>query len=201
MALDFGDMSRRGQWMVIGGVCAVMAGAFYYYVFSPNQERVGYLRGQIASIRNEIQRTRQIAEQLGELQAELEGLESRLATLKNILPEMQESDFLLRIVQRAASDSNLQIRRFTWEDDVLHDFYAETPLELDVTGTYHNLALFFDRISKFARIITVGQVSIEALTDGTGSIQSTFTASTFFFLPEEEVATEPAEGAPTGAGG
>ena len=201
MALEFGDMSRRGQWSVIGLVCVVLIVVFYYYVYSPGMEETTQMRAQIAQLRLDNQRTLEIANQLPQLEAELAQLETRLEILKTILPEAQQTDFLLRIVQRAAADSNLEIRRFTFQSQVLHDFYAEMPLELDVTGTYHNLALFFDRISKFARIITVGQVSIQALTDGTGgTVQSTFTASTFFFLPDEEVEAADLAADPTTAG-
>ena len=189
MAFEFGDMSRRGQWGVVGVVCLAFVVVFYMYLWSPRSERITSMRNEIANVQLEIQRTRQVAEQLPELETEIAELEGQLAILKNILPEEQESDFLLRRVQSAASDTNLDLRRATFQDPILHDFYAEAPMELDVTGTYHNLARFFDLISKFARIITVGQVSITALQDNTvpGSIQATFTASTFYFLPEEEI--------------
>ena len=77
---------------------------------------------------------------------------------------------------------------------MLHDFYAEVPIELDLVGSFHDLALFFDRVSKFGRIVTVGQVAIQALDDGSpDTVQASCTASTFFFLPEAliTVAGEP----------
>jgi type IV pilus assembly protein PilO len=196
MAFDFNTMSKQGQWGLIGFFCVALAGVFYYYVWSPNAVVETRLRTEIGDIQLENQRTRQVANQLPQLEAELEVAEAQLATLSNILPEEQQTDALLRSLEQAASDSNLAIRRTSFPAPILHDFYAEMPMELDLVGTYHDLALFFDRISKFGRVVTVGQISIRTLAEGPNTIQATCTASTFFFLPD--VAT-PEQGAATGA--
>ncbi|MFQ5742813.1 MAG: type 4a pilus biogenesis protein PilO [Acidobacteriota bacterium] len=186
MALEFNTMSRRGQWGVIIGLCAAMVGAFYYYIWQSNQEVIVRVNNEIAQGTMEIERTRRIAAQLPELEKELELLASRLEVLRIILPEQRQTDLLLRRVEAAASDSNLDVTRTSFEDPVPHDFYAEAPFSMDVRGTYHNLALFFERIGKFARIINIDQVSISALEGSAGNtIQAACTAKTFFFLEEE----------------
>jgi type IV pilus assembly protein PilO len=196
MAFDFNTMSKQGQWGVIGFFCVALVGVFYYYVWSPNAVLETRLRTEIGDIQLENQRTRQIANQLPQLEAELAEAEGQLAILSNILPEEQQTDALLRGLQQAASESNLAIRRTNFPSPIMHDFYAEMPMELELVGTYHDLAMFFDRISKFGRVVTVGQISIRTLAEGANTIQASCTASTFYFLPE--VAT-PEEGAATGA--
>jgi type IV pilus assembly protein PilO len=189
MALDFSTMSRRGQWGVVLFVCVAMAVVFYIYVWQDSAERITRVQAEIATARMEINRTQLIAERLPELLAELERLEARLETLSIILPPAAETDELLRRVEAAASDSNLDVLRTSFEDPIPHDFYAEKPFSLDVRGTYHNLARFFDRVGKFARIINIDQVNISALEDGgNDSIQASCTAKTFFFLEEEAAA-------------
>ena len=113
-------------------------------------------------------------------------MEEQLTTLTNILPDAQQTDSLLRALQQSATDVNLEIRRFDQQAIVLHDFYAEVPIQLDVIGTYHDLALFFDRVAKFGPIVTVGEVSIRALQQPNSiyTIEAQCTASTFYFLPE-----------------
>lgn len=198
MALEFNTMSKNGQWGVIGGLCVVILGLFYWYYWAPAAERADTLRTTIATIQAENNRTREIADQLPQLEADLQVMEANLATLQNILPEARETDVLLRRLQTAAADTNLNLRRFENQDPILHDFYAEVPVQLDVTGSFHDLARFFDRVSKFGRIVTVGQVTITALTDGgPASIQSQCTASTFYFLPDAQVA-QPAAATTTG---
>ncbi len=185
MAFEFNEMSKNGQWGVIGMVCVAFIGVFYVYVWTPGAERIAFYQGEIGTIQLENQRTRQVADELPELVAEVAVLEGQLQILSNILPDAQEADVTLRRLQSAAADSNLQQRRLTFQDPVLHDFYAEVPIELDLVGSFHDLALFFDRVSKFGRIVTVGQVAITALEDGSpNTVQASCTASTFFFLPD-----------------
>lgn len=188
MALEFNDMPKQQQWGVIGGLCAVILGLFYWYYWAPTAVTTTAKQGQISQMQMDNQRTMLIAGQLAQLEVEVDTMESQLATLANILPEEQETDVLLRRLEAAAVDTNLVLRRSTYEAAVLHDFYAEMPIELDLVGSFHDLAMFFDRVSKFGRIVTVGQVTISAVSDGSpNTIQAQCTASTFYFLPEAEV--------------
>ncbi|MCH7823989.1 MAG: type 4a pilus biogenesis protein PilO [Acidobacteria bacterium] len=189
MAFEFNEMSKQGQWGTIGVICVAVIGAFYYYVWAPRAEETVQLSEQIEQMQLDNARTLLIAGQLPELEAELVVLEGRLATLSNILPDEQQTDSLLRTLQQSATDVNLEIRRFDQQAVILHDFYAEVPIQLDLVGSYHDLALFFDRVSKFGPIVTVGEVSIRALqAGGADTIQAQCTASTFYFLLEADVA-------------
>ena len=193
MALEFNQMSKQGQWGVIGILCAAILGAFYYFIWAPQAERANILDAQIVQMRIDNERTREIADQLPQLEAEVAAMEDQLETLRHILPEASETDALLRRLQSAAADTNLELQRTDYQPPVLHDFYAEQPIQLEVLGTFHDLARFFDRVSKFGRIVTVGRVSISAVTDGgPNTIQSQCTASTFYFLPEDQVSAQDA---------
>ncbi len=191
MAFEFNAMSKQGQWGTVGFMCVAVIAIFYYYIWAPRAEEVTELSSQIEAMQLDNQRTRVEAGRLPEVEAELEVMEGRLVTLSNILPEEQQTDSLLRTLQQSATDVNLEIRRFDQQAEILHDFYAEVPIQLDLVGNYHDLALFFDRVSKFGPIVTVGEVSIRALdqaTSGRDTIQAQCKASTFYFLPEVEVA-------------
>jgi len=194
MAFEFGTMSRRGQWGVIAFVCVAMSVVFYIYVWQGQAENLTRVQAEISAAELEIRRTQEISARLPELQEELAVLEARLDTLSIILPAAAETDELLRRVEAAASDSNLDVLRTAFEDPIPHDFYAEKPFSLDVRGTYHNLARFFDRVGKFARIINIDQVNITALDQGgNDSIQASCTAKTFFFLEDAAAAAIEAE--------
>ena len=199
MALEFNEMSKQGQWGTIGLICVAVVGVFYYYVWAPTAEETERLTLEITQMSLDNQRTRLIASQLPLLETELAVLEGQLVTLSNILPEEQQAVSLLRTLQQSATDVNLEIRRFDQQTVILHDFYAEVPIQLDLVGTYHDLALFFDRVSKLGPIVTVGEVSIRALQQvGADTIEAQCTASTFYFLPDDEATDPDAVG---GAGG
>jgi Tfp pilus assembly protein PilO len=66
------------------------------------------------------------------------------------------------------------------------EFYSEWPIPIEIRGSYHNLASFFDRLSKFARLFNIENFSIKTLPNQTEdvTISSTFTAKTYIFLEE-----------------
>jgi Tfp pilus assembly protein PilO len=89
-----------------------------------------------------------------------------------------------------AFDSRLDLIRFTPRGEVNREFYSEWPIPMEIRGSYHNLASFFDRLSKFARIFNIENFTIKALTSQSDdlTISSTFTAKTYIFLEEEAAA-------------
>ena len=85
-----------------------------------------------------------------------------LQFLKAVLPEQKDVADLLRRIQTLATQSNLAIRGFKPAPSVTKQLHAEWPIALQLDGTYHNLAMFFDRVSKFSRIINVSGIAIRA---------------------------------------
>ena len=89
-------------------------------------------------------------------------LEARLESLKAVLPEQKDVADLLRRIETLATQSNLAIQGFKPAPSVTKQLHAEWPIALQLDGTYHNLAMFFDRVSKFSRIINVSNIAIRA---------------------------------------
>jgi type IV pilus assembly protein PilO len=79
-----------------------------------------------------------------------------------VLPEEKDVADILRRLQGLAAQSSLSIQRFTPQPSVQQAMYAEVPFKLQAEGTYHNLGAFFDRISKFPRIINISSINIKA---------------------------------------
>jgi type IV pilus assembly protein PilO len=107
----------------------------------------------------------------------------------------------MRKVQALAAQSNLQIKTFTPQPVVNKDFYQEWPIKVDVQGTYHNLALFFDRVSRLSRLVNIGNLKVQSLTQQSGSrtISATCTATTFVYVDTPPPAAPPGRGAPAAA--
>ena len=181
------DMSRQTRWLIGGLLCAVGVGLFYMQVWQANVSRITDLQDQIEILEAEIQQSQSVAASLPELEAQLTDLNEQLGILRHILPEERETDQLLRRVAAVAAESNLTIDNIAFEELVPHDFYAESPINLQLTGTYHNLAHFFDQIANFARIINVGEVSVRTLDDDPlNTVKASCVAMTFIFLEEGE---------------
>ena len=84
-------------------------------------------------------------------------------------------------MQGLATQSNLTILRFTPAPPKQQPMYQEVPYRISTEGTYHNLGLFFDRVSKFPRIINVSDITIRALPtpNANATIIAECTATTF----------------------
>lgn len=187
MARSLSDLPPRQQWVVAGVLSLALVVIYYMQFWSSYEEQIERHVSQVAEMRTEVRRMELIAQQLPEAEEELQTLETRLEILSNILPEEYETAELLRGVGTLAAQSNLVIRDLAFQDPVPYEFYAESPIELELTGTYHDLARFFDRVAKFARIINVDEVDITAEDDGSDpgtTVRATVTAKTFIFIDE-----------------
>ena len=98
---------------------------------------------------------------------------------------------ILRRVQGLATQSSLNIQRFTPQEPKQEALYAALPFKIRAEGTYHNLGLFFDRLSKFPRIINVGEIVIKPRQpqDATASIEVECVTTTFVLQESKAPAT------------
>src|SRR6187200_2435755 len=164
MELSLSKLPWYGQ---IGAFVLVSAGAvfgFWKFYVSEIQSDLQMRQARLANLRADVAKGQATARQLPQFQGQVKELENRLENLRQILPEEKDVADTLRRIETLAAKSNLAIQRFTPGKVVQQKLYAEIPYKLEAEGTYHNLASFFDQISKFPRIINVGEISIKAKT-------------------------------------
>lgn len=171
------------------------AGAFWNFYARDAQVSIDQRRGQLAKLRQEIDRGLGTARRLPEFRREVASLEAQLERLRAVLPEEQDVADLLRRVQGMATQSNLAILGFTPHAVAKKQLHAEWPIGLKLSGNYHDLGSFLERVSKFPRIINVGEIKIETRTaqnDGT-TITAECTATTFVLLDPKQAAAAAAK--------
>jgi type IV pilus assembly protein PilO len=120
--------------------------------------------------------------------AEALQIEGRFNEVKAQLPEQKEIPELLRQVSNLGRDSGLEVTLFRQKPEILHDLYAEVPVEMAVRGGYHQIALFFDKVRHLDRIVNVSDISVKnpQPVDGQMYVEASFFATTYRFLSEEE---------------
>lgn len=197
-------MSVAGQIGVGVAIAAVIGVGFYYAYWSGAAEEREQKVVKVESLEKEIRALEVTANKLQEFQREVQILEAKLETLKRILPPAKEIPDLMRKMQSLASQSNLQIKVFTPTAVVNRDFYQEQPINIAVSGTYHNLAMFFDRISRLSRLVNVGNLKIAALSTQSPSrtIDANAVATTFIYVEQPSTPggpPRPGQPAPAGA--
>ena len=168
----------------IGAFVVVCAGAvfgFWNFYVSEVQTDIAMRQSHLTALRTDVNKGIATARRLPEFQSQVTALEARLESLRNVLPEQKDVADTLRRIQGLATQSNLTILRFTPAPQKQQPLYAEVPYRISAEGTYHNLGLFFDRVSKFPRIINVSDIAIRANTQplSNSTITAECTATTF----------------------
>ncbi|MDH4065519.1 MAG: type 4a pilus biogenesis protein PilO [Acidobacteriota bacterium] len=177
-------------WHVQLGVFVLIAaagvGAFYWFYEIPQQQVLAARARELETIRVRNSRGSETARQLPEFRAQVADLERRLEALKPILPEEKDVGDLLRRIQSLATQSNLTILGFRPQPIASREIHAEWPIGLELEGNYHNLGAFLDRVSRFPRIINVGNLVISAKSEATSnsSILVSCTATTFVLVDQ-----------------
>jgi type IV pilus assembly protein PilO len=190
-------------WYIGGGLGlllgVVVFGLGWWQFLSPMKDQLVAGDQQLADLQTKIQEGRAAKQQLPKFRDEVHQLEVELDKLLRILPARRNTPDLLRRIRSLAEQGDFSLRRFTPGNLSDKEFFSEWPLAISVDGTYHNLALFFDRISRFSRIINIEDLTITAQTTGQHTITASFTAKTFVY--KEPSATPPAPaGQPPGGG-
>jgi type IV pilus assembly protein PilO len=177
-------------------------GIFYYYYEIPAHADMQARQTQLQSLRGDINKGLATARKLPEFRSQVSDLEARLSNLKAILPEEKDAADLLNRMQAVAAQSNMTIKGFKPAPIVTKQLHAEWPITLELEGTYHNLATFFDRVGKFTRIVNISGLDVKGRekSESNATITATCVATTFVLLDKQQAAGGRG-GAPAGRGG
>jgi type IV pilus assembly protein PilO len=159
------SLSKLPWYAQLGAFVLVSAGAvfgFWNFYVSELSADLDLRQGRLTQMRTDIAKGTATAKQLPQFQGQVAELENRLENLRQVLPDEKDLADILRRIEGLAVKSNLKIQRFQPSKVVQQKLYAEIPFRLEAEGTYHNLGAFFDQISRFPRIINVGEISIKS---------------------------------------
>lgn len=161
--------------------------------FSRKEKKIASLETTLEKKQAEIRKGKQALEKLAQLEQDIAKLEQKLADLRQILPTEPELGDLLKWIKSLADQTNLDLRTFNPQGRNQQEFLSEQPIKMQVAGTYHELGMFFDRISKYARIINVEGVQIDPNRSRGGSdrdlratIQAQFVAKTYIYREDPD---------------
>lgn len=204
MDISLTKLPWYGQVGAFVALTVTGVGLFYYYYEAPARSEIAGREITLKALRADVAKGQATEKKLPEFRAQVDELEDRLASLSEVLPEEKDGAELLRQMQATAVQSNLTIKSFKPAPVVTKQLHSEWPISLELDGTYHNLALFFDRVGKFARIVNITGLTVKGR-DGSkdkGDTRATITAScvaTTFVLLDKPAPRKGAKGAPATA--
>src|SRR5262245_3968975 len=198
----FGLKLEDKKWFVALGIGlfigALPAGAGRYAWFTGINNDIKNKRAELANLQQEIEKGRAAERKLAQFREEVKRLELELSKLLQILPSKRNTEELIKRIEALTRQGDFTLKKFTPGEFIPKEFYSEWPIDISLDGTYHNLALFFDRMSRFSRIINVDDLKVNTLANAPGkSIAANFTAKTFISTGDETGGG--AAGAPGGA--
>ena len=164
-------------------IAIVAAGAFFdwkdqFEVLDKTQTEEGKLREQFAQ-----KKAKAVNYDL--YVAQLKEVEQSFGALVKQLPNRSEIDALLTDINQAGLGRGLQFELFKPGQVVVKDYYAELPIDIKVTGHYHDIGEFAADMAKMPRIVTLNNLALTAGKDGTLSLDAV--AKTFRYLDQEEL--------------
>jgi len=120
---------------------------------------------------------------------QLAEMEASFGALLRQLPETTEVESLLVDVSQTGLAAGLEIKKFKPSDEEKKGFYAELPISLEVSGSFHQLATFISGIAALPRIVTISDMKLEPFTgedQPDGKLKMAATAKTYRYLQEDE---------------
>lgn len=165
-------------------IASVGLGAYYYYYEMPARAEMTTREAKLAGLRHDVETGRATARKLQDFRRQVGELQARLDNLKAVLPDEKDAADLLRRMQTVAAQSNLTIKSFKPSPTVTKQLHAEWPINLELDGTYHNLAAFFDRVGKFTRIVNISGLDVKGKDkpEPNSTINASCIATTFVLL-------------------
>jgi len=180
---------------------AVITGVFWLNFYKANWQKLQELTDKAESLDKQVFEHQRKARELPKFIEETARLDKQLERVVLQLPDKKEIQALLSAVSALAVDTGLEVIKVSPQKELFRDFFAEVPMYLEVEGTFHQLATFFDEIGHLARIVNIGEISIDIVTETKDEVlvRGTCMVTAFRYLDESERIQAQPQAAP-GAG-
>jgi len=185
---DLFDRPPHQKLAIMGVIVLVVAVLDWTYLYGPSQRALTDLQAEVSQRRTELDSKRSKTNARAALERDLRDLGAELKRAQARLPDQREIANLLDNVAASGRQAGLEITLFRQKPEVLHDFYAEVPVEMQMRGTYQDVALFLDRVKRLDRIVNIANIQLTKprLEGERMLLDAACTATTFRFLDENE---------------
>jgi type IV pilus assembly protein PilO len=199
------DPNDPGRWPLpvrVGSValCFVVIAAFLFYflVWSDQKPVLDRVVAEEQDLRNTFKSKHSKAVNLEVYQQQLADIERSFGALLRQLPGKTEVPNLLVDISQVGVGAGLEEKLFQPSPEVKKDFYAELPIKIKLTGSYHQMGEFVSGIAALPRIVTLHEMTIKPDSkDAYDVLSFELTAKTFRYLDDAEVAAEKGKTATT----
>ena len=164
-----------------------------YFVDTSSQlEDLEKMRGEETRLKDQYLDKKKTAINLDLHRQQLREIDTQFGALLRQLPNRSQMDALLVDINQAGLGRGLQFELFKpAPQETLREFYAERPISVKVTGSYHDMGAFASDVGQLPRIVTLNDVTITAdPVKGASLLTMDATARTFRYLDDDELAAQ-----------
>ena len=180
-----GNISKVHRILICVATFIVITGMFVYFLYLPKFEKLDKLSSDYKNLENKLVSAKKKAAQLNKYREKMKIAEAQYKIAMKALPDKKEIPSLLTNISEAGKEAGLEFLLFQPKSEINKDFYAEIPVSIKVAGNYHNVGLFFDKVSRLFRIVNIKDIVMATTREGKG-LNTSCTAVTYRFVEAEE---------------
>lgn len=159
---------------------------FVYGLYMPRFEKIGNLEKENADHDAKLETAMNKAKYHAKYAAEVKEAEAQFKTTMVALPDKKEIPSLLSAISQSGNESGMDFLLFEPKPEAVKDFYAEIPVDIRIKGSFSNLLIFFDKISKLYRIVNIRDIKVNSDEKNKNILLTSGTAVTYKFVEKKE---------------
>ncbi|EGR1858576.1 fimbrial protein [Vibrio cholerae] len=172
------------QLLVILLIMLLIQGAGYWFYLMPKQDEIALLKQEEETVKATLRIKANKVAVLPQIQAQLDELKERYDFLLRQLPVQKELASMLASVSQLGLDSSLTFTRIDWGERESQEFLYRLPLNIELTGSYHDIGDFSQAIAKLPRIINFDDVDWQRVSQESSTLHFRVRAYTYQFKQE-----------------
>lgn len=193
--IDFNDLdiNNIGAWptpvkaIIIVLICMAALAAGYFFDVKKQQNNLERAERQEITLKTDFEAKQAKATNLDAYRQQMKEMEESFGTMLRQLPSKTEVEHLLVDISQTGLASGIEFKLFKPQKEVFTEFYAELPIQISMTGSYHQFGSFVSGVAALPRIVTLHNIKISGGTKENSNLTMDLTAKTYRYLDDTEV--------------
>ncbi len=176
--------------LIFAGTVVLIVGLYIWLVYIPKAGEIKTIKSELEILERNIRVAMIKAKNLKRLEADLVKAQGDLKVAIKLLPTTSEIPSLLKNITKLGNDSNLEFLLFSPKKQVSKEFYVEIPVSIELLGSYHDVAIFFDKVGKLDRIVNVVDLNMIPTKELSTTLKTSCKATTYRFKEGKKTESE-----------
>jgi type IV pilus assembly protein PilO len=148
------------KYVVLALAFVAVVGIYWFSLYGGMRTEHQALRSELTQLQAKIAETRSVVSNLKSFEESRGRLRKQLNEALRRLPNAKELPVLLTDITSLGKKSGLEFRSFRPQGEVDRGFYSEVPIQIELSGRFHDLGVFFDRVARLSRIVNVSELNL-----------------------------------------